>query len=179
MLSKTWASIGTLVEASCPDKQQLQLPFSASALTTRRIGLLAMVAYQFQPFCYAGILVADETDKMRASNLMAQDASCLWKLERVAGLVPAVQELLTDCADLWVPATRVVVETFAREKFVPTCVPGRRCLTTQILVVPDNKAVEDLHLGMRTAQRKGLRLVITKVGGNKWPPSYFHLCVFD
>ena len=143
------------------------LKFSLNLASTRA---WSMVAHQFPPFCYAGILVADETDKTRSSNLLAQDANCLWKLERVAGLVPAAQELLHDCADLWVPSTRVMVETFARERFAPTCVGGRRCLTTQLLVVPDNKAVEDLHQHMRHAQRRGLRQVITKVGENKWPP---------
>ena len=64
------------------------LKFSLNLASTRA---WRMAAYQSPPFCYAGIVAVDETDKTQSSNLLAQDANCLSKVERVAGLLLAAQ----------------------------------------------------------------------------------------
>ena len=123
----------------------------------------SMSAYEFPPFCYSGILVAGAAEKNRAVECMKFDADCLFRLERVAALVPHAQELLRDCLDLWPVAVRIVIECFARERFNPACKAGRRCLATMLLALSDNKCVEDLHRHMRLIERAAGRKSITNI----------------
>lgn len=76
-------------------------------------------------------------------------------------MVPEVQEILDDLQDLFSPDVRVVIESFARDKYRSTSEDGRRCLTTMVVHMPDNKTAEELHLAMRRAQRAMGRQVIS------------------
>ena len=76
---------------------------------------------------------------------MVDDMGNLLKLERIASRVPVVKDILQEVSDLFCPPVRVILETFKRDRFDTESTSGRRCLTTTINVMPDNKTVEDVY----------------------------------
>ena len=127
----------------------------------------SMEMYKFAPFCYSGILLSRDSDKNSSMATLQQDFDIRLKLERVAHLVPAVKELLEDVADLFPPVILVLLETFARDKFSPRSMDGRRVLSTLIMYVPDNKAVEEFHGKIRAASENGVNQVITRIARSR------------
>ena len=121
------------------------------------------MAYKFPPYSWGGILLSEEDGKHLSKQTMESDFDILLKLERVAGLVPVVSEFLADVADLFPPAIRVTMETFNRDKFNVRSINGRRVLSTILLIMSDNKAVEEFHLNIRKAEALGVNKVITRV----------------
>ena len=127
----------------------------------------SMAIYESPPFCYADLLNAKRDTRKTVVAQMCSDASLLYSYEKIAHLNPDVECLVSTVQELFCSAVRVLLATYERDKWSPDSENGQKHLATMLIVVPDNKAIEDVLQHIRDLQRQKRSMVSS---GAQSPP---------
>ena len=119
--------------------------------------------YDAPPFSYVDVLTNRVEAQRRGMMRMQQDAAMLWALEAMRFTTPAAATLLDAIQELVPPAIRLLYLTFERDGWKAESRAGRRILNTMLLILPDQKCVEDTHQHLRDLQRQGRSLISSHV----------------